>query len=163
MTLWRTIVLALNLVGLRFGGAAIGLVSQILLARLLSQSDVGVVFLGMSAAAFISLVIAGGYPQLAITSLARYYALGRTGMVKAYHAAFVHDSLRISLVTFAMAAVIYFFAPIDDGLKMALLFGCLSAPASAALRINSAVANSIRSYNLSFFPDLLFRKLAFRA
>jgi O-antigen/teichoic acid export membrane protein len=161
MTLWRTIVLALNLVGLRFGGAAIGLVSQILLARLLSQSDVGVVFLGMSAAAFISLVIAGGYPQLAITSLARYYALGRTGMVKAYHAAFVHDGLRISLVTFAMAAVIYFFAPIDDGLKTALLFGCLSAPASAALRINSAVANSIRSYNLSFFPDLFFRPGAF--
>ena len=35
MSLWRTILLAVNLVGVRFGGAAIGLASQILLARLL--------------------------------------------------------------------------------------------------------------------------------
>ena len=45
MSLWRIILLAVNLVGVRFGGAAIGLGSQILLARLLSQHDVGVVFL----------------------------------------------------------------------------------------------------------------------
>jgi hypothetical protein len=39
-----------NLVGARFGGATIGLAG--LLARC-SQNDVGIVFMGMSAAAFI--------------------------------------------------------------------------------------------------------------
>jgi O-antigen/teichoic acid export membrane protein len=157
MSLWRTILMAVNLVGVRLGGAAIGLASQILLARLLSQHDVGVVFLGMSAAAFISLLITGGYPILAITCLPRYYALGRKNLVHAFHAAFLRDSLWISLVSFALAAAAYFWLPLNDGLKIALLFGCLSAPASALIRINGAVANSVRRYALSYVPDFLYR------
>jgi O-antigen/teichoic acid export membrane protein len=157
MSLWRTILLAVNLVGVRFGGAIIGLASQILLARLLTQHDVGIVFLGMSAAAFISLLITGGYPILAITCLPRYYALGRKNLVRAFHAALLQDSLWISLTSFALAAVAYFWLPLDDGLKIALLFGCLSAPAAALIRINGAVANSIRRYALSYVPDFLYR------
>jgi O-antigen/teichoic acid export membrane protein len=157
MSLWRTILLALNLVGVRFGGAVIGLASQILLARLLTQHDVGIVFLGMSAAAFISLMITGGYPILAITCLPRYYALGRKNLVHAFHAALLQDSLWITLVSFALAAMAYFWLPLNDGLKIALLFGCLSAPAAALIRINGAVANSIRRYALSYVPDFLYR------
>ncbi len=157
MSLWRTILLAINVVGVRFGGAAISFASQILLARLLTQSELGVVFLGMSAAAFLSLLVTGGYPQLAITCLPRYYALGRPNLVKAFHAAFLHDGLWISLATFAVYAVIYFLLTIDDGMKTALLFGCLSAVPSAFIRINSSVANSVRRYALSFVPDSLFR------
>ena len=138
-------------------GAAIGLASQILLARLLTQNDVGVVFLGMSAAAFISLLVTGGYPPLAITCLSRYYTLGRTNLVRAFHAAFLHDSLWISLATFAVAGIVYFWIPFNDGIKTALLFGCLSAPASALLRINSSAANSVRRYLLSYVPDSLCR------
>jgi O-antigen/teichoic acid export membrane protein len=157
MSLWRTLVIAINLVGARFGGAAISMASQVLLARLLSQADVGVVFMGMSAAAFIGLLVTGGYPQLAITCLPRYYALGRHNLVVAFHAAFLHDGLWISLTTFAVATVIYLWAPLDAGIKTALLFGCLSAPASAFLRINSSVANSTRRYALSYVPDFLYR------
>jgi O-antigen/teichoic acid export membrane protein len=157
MSLWRAIVLAINLVGARFGGAAIALSSQILLARLLTQDQVGVVFMGMSAAAFMGLLVTGGYPQLAITCLPRYYSLGRTNLIYAFHAAFLHDSLRITLCTFAVAAVVYLYVPLDSGLKTALLFGCLSAPASAAIRINSSVANSLRRYALSYVPDFLYR------
>lgn len=157
MSLWRTILLAVNLVGVRFSGAAIGLTSQILLARLLTQNDVGIVFLGMSATAFISLLITGGYPTLAITCLPRYYALGRKNLVRAFHAAFLHDSLWISLSTFAFAAMIYLWLPSNDGIKTALLFGCLSAPAAAFIRINSSVANSVRRYALSYVPDFLYR------
>ena len=163
MSLWRTILLAVNLVGVRFGGAAIGLASQILLERLLSQHDVGVVFLGMSAAAFISLLITGGYPILAITCLPRYYALGRKNLVRAFHAAFLRDGLWISLTTFALAAAVYFWLPLDDSIKTALLFGCLSAPAAAAIRINSSVANSVRRYSLSYVPDFLYRPGLFLA
>ena len=163
MSLWRTILLAVNLVGARFGGATIGLASQILLARLLTQNDVGVVFMGMSAAAFISLLITGGYPILAVTCLPRYYALGRTNLVRAFHAAFLHDSLWISLTTFAVAAVVYFWLPLNDGIKTALLFGCLSAPAAASIRMNSSAANSVRRFALSYVPDFLYRPGLFLA
>jgi len=78
-------------------------------------------------------------------------------LVRAFHAAFLRDSLWISLVSFALAAVAYFWLPLNDGLKIALLFGCLSAPAAALIRINGAVANSVRRYALSYVPDFLYR------
>jgi O-antigen/teichoic acid export membrane protein len=157
MSLWRTILLAINLVGARFGGAAISLASQILLARLLTRDEVGVVFMGMSAAAFLSLVVTAGYPQLAITNLPRYYTLGRKQLVRAFHGAFWADGLWMSLATFAIAAICYFWLPVSEGIKTAILFGCLSAPASALIRMNSSVANSKRLYALSYVPDFLYR------
>jgi O-antigen/teichoic acid export membrane protein len=119
--------------------------------------------MGMSAAAFISLLITGGYPTLAITCLPRYYALGRENLVRAFHAAFLRDGLWISLTTFALAAAIYLWLPLSDAIKTALLFGCLSAPAAAAIRINSSVANSVRRYSLSYVPDFLYRPGLFLA
>ncbi len=157
MTFWRTLVLTFNLVGLRLGGAAIGLASQILLARLLSQNDVGEVFLGMSAAAFLSLALAGGYPQLAITCLPRYHALARKNLVRTFHGASLHDGARISVFIFAVAAIVYFWLPISDSMKTALLFGCISAPPSAFIRLNSSAANSVRRYGMSYVPDLFYR------
>lgn len=157
MSLWRTILLAIRLVGARFGGAGISLASQILLARLLPQSDVGIVFMGMSAAAFLSLVISGGYPQLAITCLPRYYTLRSRKAMDAFHYAFWMDSLWISCAAALLVSVSHFLLPINDGLKIAILFGCLSAPPSAFIRMNSAIANSVRRYGLSYVPDFLFR------
>ena len=157
MPFWHMILTALNLVGARFGGAAIGLASQILLARLLTQDQVGVVFMGMSAAAIVSLLVTGGYPLLAITCLPRYYALGRINLVTAFHAAFWRDTLVLSLIVFAAATGVILWLPVDEALKTALLFGCLSAPASALLRMNGATANSLRRYTLSYVPDFLFR------
>ena len=157
MSLWRTILLAIKLVGARFGGAGIALASQVVLAHLLPQADVGIVFLGMSAAAFLSLFITVGYPQLAITNLPRYYTLGRESLLDAYHNAFWRDSLWMTLGTFLVVTAIYLWAPFDDGIKTALLFGSLSAVPSAFIRMNSAIANSLRRYTLSYVPDFLYR------
>jgi len=157
MPLWRMILTAVNLVGVRFGGAGIGLVSQILLARLLPQADVGIVFLGMSAAAVLSLIVTVGYPPLAMTWLPRYYALGRTNLVHAFHAAFWRDWFWVSLASAAVVAIAWYATPIDPGLKTALVFGLLSAPASSLIRINSATANSLRRFSLSYVPDFIYR------
>lgn len=157
MSVWRTILLAVNLVGARFGGAGISLASQVLLARLLPQTDVGVIFMGMSAAAFLSLVISIGYPQLAVTCLPRYYSLGTRKVMDAFHYAFWVDSLWMASAVAMLAAISYYFLPISEGLKTAILFGCLSAPPSAFIRMNSAIANSVRRYGLSYVPDFLYR------
>ena len=109
MPLWRMILTAINLVGFRLGGAAIGLVSQIVLARMLPQHDVGVIFMAMSAAALISLVMTVGYPSLAMTCLPRYYALGRDSLVAAYHSATWHDTIIASVVVLAVLAIVIAF------------------------------------------------------
>ena len=157
MPLLRMILTAINLVGVRFGGAGIGLLSQILLARLLPQADVGVIFLGISAAAVISQAVTGGYPPLAMTSLPRYFALGRENLVWAFHAAFWRDSLVLTAVAAALAAVMVLAMPLESSIKTAIVFGCLSAPAASLIRINSATANSLRRFSLSYIPDFLYR------
>ena len=157
MSLWRMILTAISLVSARFGGAGIALASQILLARLLPQADVGVIFLGMSAAAVMSILVTAGYPAFGMTWLPRYYALGRRNLVDAFHAAFWRDALKaMAAVALATAGVIA-FAPIGPGYKIALLFGLLSAPPTAFIRMNSSVANSLRRYQLSYLPDFLVR------
>lgn len=157
MSLWRMLLTAVSLVGLRFGGAALGLVSQILLARLLPQEDVGIVLMGMSAAAIISLIITAGYPSLTMTVLPRYYALGRASLATAFQRALWHDTLWVTAVFYGLGALALAFVPMDMNLKLALTFGALMAPASALIRITSSTANSRRRFQLSYVPDFLFR------
>jgi O-antigen/teichoic acid export membrane protein len=163
MPLWRMILTAINLVGVRFGGAAIGLVSQVLLARLLSQAEVGVIFMGMSAAAVFSQVITVGYPPLAITLLPRYYALRRESLAQAFYRAFWRDSLVVFAIVAAAALIVVYATSLDEGLRTAVFFGLLAAPGAAMNRINSAGANSLRRYTLSYVPDFLYRPGLFLA
>ena len=157
MPLWRMLLTAVNLVGLRMAGAAIGLISQILLARLLPQSDVGVILMAMSAAAIISLAMSAGYPALSMTVLPRYYVLARRNLVRAFNSALWHDTVIVTALVILAVVAAAWFAPLDDGVRTALLFGCLTAPASVLIRISSSAANSMRRFSLSYVPDFLFR------
>ncbi len=157
MPLWRMILTAVNLVGVRFGGAAIGLVIQVLLARMLAQEDVGVVFMGMSASAIMSLAMTAGYPALTMTVLPRYYALGRKTLVQAFHRAAWRDTFIVTSVLVVIGIVAWLFAPLSPELRAALIFGALTAPGGALIRLTSSVANSQRRFQLSYVPDFIFR------
>ena len=137
MSLWRMILTAVNLVGVRFGGAALGLACQILLARLLDPEDVGIVFMTLSAAAILSLVMTAGYPSLTLTVLPRYYALGRKTLIGAFHNALWRDCLAAAVLLGLAAAATLAWAPLDRGLRSALVFGLLMAPAAALIRVTS--------------------------
>jgi O-antigen/teichoic acid export membrane protein len=157
MPLWRMILTATNLVSFRLGGAGIGLVTQIVLARLLSKDDVGIVLMTMSAAALISLVMTAGYPALSITSLARFYALGSRSLVAAFHTAAWRDTFRISALMIVFVVSLIVFTPFNPGLNTALIFGTLIGPFSSLIRMTSATANSQRRFSLSYIADYLFR------
>jgi O-antigen/teichoic acid export membrane protein len=151
------ILMAVNLVGVRFGGAAMGLAAQVLLARLLPQTEVGIVLMGLSTAAIVSLLMTAGYPSLTMTILPRYYALGRKHLAAAFHRALWHDCLVVTSVLAVVAIAILLWAPLPADLRTALIFGCLMAPASSLIRITSSVANSKRRFQLSYVPDFIFR------
>ena len=157
MSLWRMILTAINLVGLRFGGAAMGLVIQVLLARILPQQEVGVVLMGLSAGAIISLLMTAGYPSLIMTILPRYHALGRTALTEAFQRAMWRDSLVVSAVLLVIGVAIWLWAPISPHQRIALAFGAAMAPAAAMIRISSSTANSRRLFPLSYVPDFLVR------
>lgn len=157
MPLWRIIQTVINLAGVRFGGAAIGLMTQVLLAHLLAPRDVGVVFMAMSAASIISLVATLGYPALILTSTARYLALGRATLLDALKASATRDTLAMGGMVLLAVVLLLAFAPFEPRIKTAVLFGALAAPASALMRLDSALANSHRRFALSYVPDFLFR------
>jgi O-antigen/teichoic acid export membrane protein len=159
MKLSRMLGMMMGLVGLRIGGAALNLISQLVFARVFVPEDVGLIMLCMSAAAFISLITTLGYPTLAYTQLPRLQSLGLTRIWERFHGAFLRDSVVATILIFVTIFAATLFFEIGSGAKTALLFGCLSAPASMLLRYDSSVANSIRRFTLSYAPDFLFRPL----
>jgi O-antigen/teichoic acid export membrane protein len=157
MTLGKMIQLALGSVGARLAGAGISLITQLVLTRNFAASDVGIIFLAMSMAAIFSLIVSAGYPSLSLTQLPRFQALKLNRLIAAFHGAFLRDFAAVTLALFAVVGAIVMFAPIDPGLRIALVFGCLSAIPSGLMRYNGSLANVLRRYKLAFLPDFIFR------
>lgn len=157
MTLGKMIQLALGSVGSRLAGAGISLITQLVLTRSFPAADVGVIFLAMSMAAIFSLIVSAGYPSLSLTQLPRFQALGLNRLIAAFHGAFLRDFAFVTAILFAMIFMVVMFAPIDPGLRTALIFGCLSAIPSGLMRYNGSLANTLRRYRLAFLPDFIFR------
>ena len=150
-----------GIVGSRFLGAGIGFLSQIVLAHVLPVAEVGVVLLGMSAAAFVSLASIGGYSMLAMTQLPRLSMHGRKFLVRSFNHVVLVDALLSSLAVAALLFVVSKIAQLSEGQNIALLFGCLCAPASGLLRYNSSIATSDRRFELGYVPDFLVRPTLF--
>ncbi len=157
MTLAKMFQLMLGTVGLRFGGAAIGLLTQLALTRVLDPHEVGVVFLTMSVAAIASLLVTAGYPNLALTQLPRIKALGVPRAAKAFHGIFLREFLFLNLLLLALIICVVFLVPQGWALQTAMIFGAATAGASGLLRYNSAIANGLKQFAMAFVPDSLVR------
>jgi O-antigen/teichoic acid export membrane protein len=157
MKLSQMIGLMAGLVSLRVAGAALNLFSQVAFAHIFEPSDVGVIMLCMSTVAFISLFATVGYPWLSFTQLPRLSAKGLDSFWPRFHGAFLRDATVATLVIYAVIILAMVYYPMPVGTHLALVFGCICAPASMVLRYDSAVANSVRRFSLSFVPDFIFR------
>jgi O-antigen/teichoic acid export membrane protein len=149
-----------SLVGARLIGAVVGFASQLVLARILSVDDVGVVFLGMSAAAFVALAANGGYSLLATTQLPKLTAHGRNFIAEAFNKVAVTDSFLAFAILAVLAAIVSSMAGLTTGQNTALLFGFLCAPASMFIRYNASMAMAARFFKTAYAPDFLFRPSA---
>jgi len=157
---------ALSRVGLitgsRIAGAAIGLVTQIVLARTLSTAWLGEFFFATSLASILAIVAAGGFPSVTARFLIRYrdhrasHLAGlfmRTSRRFAIAGAFVVSALAIG------AALVW--PDLSDEARMSVVLGCLAILPAAMSRVAGAAATAYRRFNLSFLPDLLARPLLF--
>ena len=148
-------------VGARISGALIGFLSQLVLARLLPVEEVGIVLMGMSAAAFISLAANGGYAVLATTQLPKLKAHGRGKAADSFNAVAVTDSAIVYLALCAATWLGVVAFELNEGVKTALIIGCLCAPASLLIRYNSSVAMAARAFKTAYMPDFIFRPAVF--
>ena len=157
MNLGRMLGKMAGFVGARFMGAGIGFLTQLLMARLMPAADVGVVFMGMSAAAFVSLAANGGYSMLALTQLPKLALGGRAAVLNAFHRLALRDSVLAGLFCFIVVFLAERYMNFTEGQHIALLFGCLCTPTAAMIRYYSAIATSNRRFEMAYVPDFLIR------
>jgi O-antigen/teichoic acid export membrane protein len=157
MTLKSMIGVLAGYVGARFLGAGLGLLTQLVLARTLLPADVTTVFMAMSAAAFLSLLMNGGEAQLASTHLPKLMAHNRVSIIQAFHAAALRNMLLVMAGLWILLIAVWLSQGLPQHVILALAVGLFSAPLSGLARYNAMVANSLRWFPLSYVPDFIVR------
>jgi O-antigen/teichoic acid export membrane protein len=157
MKLNNMVALLASSVGARLAGAGLGLLTQIAIARSFAQGDVGIIFLTMSMAAIMSLIVTAGYPMLALTELPKLYQRGHKSVIAMFHSLALVDWMILSAAIFTCSIAALLFLPVSSGMRLAIIFGLLSSPVSATIRFLSAIANSHKLYAITLVPDNIVR------
>jgi O-antigen/teichoic acid export membrane protein len=142
----------------RVAGALAGFLTQVVLARTLQASALGVFYSVTSLAAVVGLIAAHGYPSIAARFMLRYREQGKEGLVAAFVAQARHDAtLYAGIATIAVLAFALMWPSFGTEARLALVAAALSIPANASLRLNGTFATTIRRFALAYLPDTCIR------
>ena len=154
----RLLGTSITMLGARVGGALLGIVLQVLIARAGGAHLLGAFYLSLGLATVLAIVGSLGYPWLAPRIVADATSGGKPSQL----AAFANWSRRqIWLLSGSLAALTTLVLVLAPGIpaetRSSLIFGALTAPFFAAMRLNGALANVRRQFPLAYLPDLLWR------
>lgn len=142
----------------RVAGAAAGFGTQVVLARTLQASALGVFYSVTSLAAVVGLIAAHGYPSIAPRFMLRYREQGKEGLVAAFVRQSRHDvTLYAAIATAAVLAFALLWPAFSIEVRLALVAAALSIPANASFRLNGTFATTIRRFALAYLPDTCIR------
>ncbi len=159
---WRRFIPASALVlAIRLGGAGVGFLIQLILARLLAPEALGTFFSATSLAAVLALLAAWGYPNLAPRFISRYRERKHPRLVAGFLRHAARDIAVTSLLAgLAVIAIAYFWRDAAD-YRLSFMMAGLAVPMLALLTLNAATAGAIRAFALSYVPESLMRPLLF--
>jgi O-antigen/teichoic acid export membrane protein len=141
----------------RIAGALAGFATQVVLARTLQASALGVFYSVTSLAAVVGLIAAHGYPAIAPRFLSRYGAQGKRALIAAFIARAERDALiYVAIATLGVLALAL-WPSLGIEARFALVAAALSIPANAALRLYGSLAIAIRRMALAYLPDTCIR------
>lgn len=142
----------------RVAGALAGFVTQVVLARTLQASALGLFYSVTATAAIVSLIAAGGYPAIAPRFMSRYRERGKDGLVAAFVARARRDAtLYVAIATLLILALAWLWPGFSFEARLALAGAALSMPALASIRINGTFALVKRRFALCYLPDTCIR------
>src|SRR5512146_1822574 len=119
----------------RVAGALAGFATQVVLARTLQASALGVFYSVTSLAAVVGLIAAHGYPSIAARFMLRYREQGKEGLVAAFvRVARRAATLYAAAATVAVLAFAVLWPSLGTEARLALVAAALSIPANASLR-----------------------------
>lgn len=147
----------------RIGGAGLGLLIQILLARSIGSDQLGLVYLALAVANIGSVLAALGYPSVAVRFIRRYHVQKQRRPAGRLSAAFQSHArsevLVISLALTLLVAIAVLLAPLGDGRQAPLLLGAVMIPLFAFLALNGGIANAYHRIDISYLPEVFLRPL----
>lgn len=147
-------------VGTRAIGALLILASQLLLARLLSPTDLGFFFLALSLGTVLSIFSSMGYQWIVPSIVARAAAEGSPNLLRSFLLRMRRDTTFAALLLIVLVSVAAAFMQwIPPDVRTVVILGALTAPAMASMRLNGAVANAHRLFLLAYVPEFLLRSL----
>jgi O-antigen/teichoic acid export membrane protein len=153
---------AVTLTGVRLAGAAVGLLVQVALARLIAPEAFGLYLFAAGTASVACVLAALGYPNVVNRFTARYRARLRPRLASAFLAQARRD---IAIAAVALTALIAgAFALFQQGEpRMVSLLALLAIVPLAHSRLYSAVANAERRPLAAYLPELAARPAAMLA
>jgi O-antigen/teichoic acid export membrane protein len=141
----------------RIAGALAGFATQVVLARTLQASALGLFYSVTSLAAVVGLIAAHGYPAIAPRFLSRYREQGKQVLIAAFVARAERDALvYVAIATFGVLALAL-WPSLGTEARLALAAAALSIPANAALRLYGSLAIALRRMALAYLPDTCIR------
>lgn len=145
-------------VGARMSGAFVGVLTQMLLAKLLSAPDIGIFFVATSLAAVLAIICTLGYPMLMPKIAAEAQESSAPYLLSTFVSqARADTALLCSLFIGGLALISWGMSNYVGMPPTALIFAALTLPAFALLRLNGSLANAQRRFELGFVPDLFVR------
>jgi len=142
----------------RVAGALAGFVTQVVLARTLHASALGLFYSVTSLAAVVGLMAAHGYPAIAPRFMSRYREQGKSNLIAAFVARARKDAtLYAAIATIGVFAIAVFWPSLSFEARLATAAAALSIPANASLRLNGSLAAAIRRFALAYLPDTCIR------
>jgi len=142
----------------RVAGALAGFATQVVLARTLQASALGVFYSVTSLAAVVGLIAAHGYPSIAARFMLRYREQGKEGLVAAFVGQARHDATLYAVIaTIGVLALAVLWPSLGAEARLALVAAALSIPANASLRLNGTFATTLRRFALGYLPDTCIR------
>jgi O-antigen/teichoic acid export membrane protein len=142
----------------RIGGALAGFATQVVLARALQASALGVFYSVTSLAAVVSLIAAHGYPAIAARFFSRYREQRKDALIAGFVARSRRDvTVYAALATVCVLVGAVLWPSLETEARLALIAAALSIPAATAIRLNSYLAAAVRRFALAYLPDTSIR------
>jgi O-antigen/teichoic acid export membrane protein len=148
----------------RFAGAGVGFLTQIMLAKALGASDLGIFYAATSLAAVAGIVAAQGYPQIAARFAARYRNKKSFGLFGRFVGQATRDAVFAGLML-ALAVTVWalFWPGLEENTRLPYVLGGWMIVFVAITNIYVAIAGGMRHFGLCYIPEGLMRPVLFFA
>lgn len=143
--------------GARYAGAAIGFLTQVVIARAMGADGLAIFYFAVALATILSIVATLGYPLMiprAVSSLEE--GRDRHALEEVLRSA-RREIGAVSAVFCILAVGLILLLPAAEEVRSALIFGALALPAFSLMRLAGAIGNAKRRFAAAYLPDLFMR------